>query len=178
MRETLGCSDWVESAAMLCDQQTLLALRLRPDVDLAELLELVDQPWRDAEKMLSGRPGGRARLHRLRLLLKRCRYAMESVSSLQPARAARVIDRLRSVQDSLGEYLDAVAAREWLKANEVALGRPLVARLDHELKALEKKLKAESLRRAVGLMPAYAKWRMALRGLRVHQEATPGRALP
>jgi CHAD domain-containing protein len=166
MREALADVDWAGSVGILGDVRTLAALRLRLDVELAELLELVDRPWRDAGRMLASRPRGRAKLHRLRLMLKRCRYALESVSSLQPGRAGRVLDRLRSVQDSLGDYLDAVAARKWLKASGATLGRPLVHRLDHELKALEKELKGEALRPAAGLMPAYAQWRMALRGLR------------
>ena len=141
-------------------------MRLRPDVGLAELVEMVDQPWRDAGKLLASRPAGRAKLHRLRLALKRCRYALESVSSLQPGRAGRVLDRLRSVQDGLGEYLDAGAARKWLESNEATLGRALVRGLENELKALEKKLKADAFRRAAGLMPDYEKWRAALRGLR------------
>ncbi len=172
MREMLAEEDWAESAGVLGDRRTLVALRLKPDVELVELLELVDQPWRDAGKRLAASPGGPAELHRLRLILKRCRYALESVSSLQPGRAGRVIDRLRSVQDSLGQYLDAVAARKWLKGNEAMLGRRLVRRLDDELKALVKKLKAETRRQVAGLMPAYMKWGMALRGLRTPEEAT------
>jgi CHAD domain-containing protein len=83
-----------------------------------------------------------------------------------------VIDRLRSAQDSLGEHLDAVAARKWLKANEVTMGRSLVRQLDRELKALEKERKAEALRRSAEVMPAYAKWRVALQGLRTPRETT------
>ncbi len=166
MRAALGSADWSESVGILCDERTLSTLRLRPDVELAELLELVDAPWRDAGRLLAGRPGGFVELHRLRLALKRCRYALESVSSLQARGAGQVIDRLRSAQDSLGEYLDAAAARKWLRANEATLGRPFVRRLDHELKAYGKELKSEVLRRAADVMPAYARWRMALRGLR------------
>jgi len=172
MRVLLGEEDWAGSAGILADRRTLAALRLRPDVGLPELLGLVDQPWRDAGKRLAARRGGTAELHRLRLILKRCRYAVESVSSLQPGRAGRVIDRLRSVQDSLGKYLDAVAARKWLKGNEAMLGRRLVRQLDDELKALEKKLKAQTRRQVAGLVPAYAKWGIALRGLRTPEEVT------
>jgi len=172
MRESLGGQERAESVGILGDPRTLTALRLRPGVELAELMELVDQPWRDAGRKLAGRPGGRAGLHRLRLNLKRCRYAMESVSRLQPGHAGRVIDRLRSVQDRLGEYLDAVAARKWLKENEVILGHRLVHRLDDELKAVEKKRKADARRRIATLAPAYSKWRTALRGLRTPGEAT------
>lgn len=172
MRELLGKEDWAESAGILSDPRTLAALRLRSAVELPELMELVDQPWREAGNRLAAGPGSPAELHRLRLILKRCRYALESVSSLQPGRAERVVDRLRSVQDSLGEYLDAVAAREWLEANEAMLGHRLVRRLDDELKALEKKLRAQARRRVAGLVPAYLKWGMALRGLRAPEETT------
>ena len=166
MREAMDSEAWAESVEILCDEQALAALRLRADVDLAELLEFVDRPWREANSLLADHPGGAAQLHRLRLALKRCRYALESVSSLQPVRAGRVIDRLRSAQDGLGEHLDAIAARKWLKANEVTLGGPLVRRLDREIKALERELKAEALARAAEPMPAYAKWSKALRSLR------------
>ncbi len=166
MREALDSEDWAESVAFLCDEQTLAALRVRADVDLVELLELVDAPWRDAGRLLAERAGRFAELHRLRLTLKRCRYALESVSGLQASEAGRVMDRLRSAQDSLGEYLDAAAARIWLRANEAALGRPLARRLDHELKARGKELRSEALRRAADVMPAYDRWRMALTGLR------------
>ncbi len=170
MREALGGAGWAESVEILSDERTLAELRLRVDVGLAELLELVDGPWRVADGLLAAHRGGAAKLHRLRLALKRCRYALESVSSLQPARAGRVLDRLRSVQDSLGEYLDAVAARKWLQENEAALGRPLVRLLDREIKVREKERKAEALRKASRLMPAYEKWRMALGGSGPHGE--------
>ena len=172
MRELLGNEDWAESAGILADRRTLAALRLRSAVELPELMELVDQPWREAGNRLAAGPGSPAQLHRLRLILKRCRYALESVSSLQPGRAGRVVDRLRSAQDSLGEYLDAVAARKWLKGNDAMLGQRLVRRLDDELTALVKKLKAQARRRVAGLVPAYVKWGMALRGLRTPEEAT------
>ena len=172
LRAVLASADWAESVDVLCDQQTLVALRLRPDAGLAELLELVDQPWRDANRLLASRLGGVAKLHRLRLALKRCRYALEPVSSLQPGRAARTIDRLRSLQDSLGEHRDAVAARQWLETHQALLGCSLTQRLDQELRLIEKQRKADVLRRATGLMPAYAKWRTALRGLRAPLEAS------
>ncbi len=165
LRETLGSADWAESVDRLCDERALSALRLRPDVDLAELLDLVDGPWRVAGRLLAGRPRGEAGLHRLRLALKRCRYALESVAGLQSGAAGKVMCRLRSAQDSLGEHLDAVAARKWLNANSATLGRPPVRRLDRELKAGAKELKQEALRRAAELMPAYANWRMALSGI-------------
>ena len=172
MREALGSADLAESVEIIGDEGTLSALRLRPDVELAELLELVDAPWRDADRLLADGPGSLAALHRLRLALKRCRYALESVSSLQARGAGQAIDRLRSAQDSLGEHLDAAAARKWLRANEATLGRPFVRSLDHELKAYGRGLESEALRRAADVMPAYARWRMALHGLRTPKQKT------
>lgn len=172
LRVVMRGEDWAESVRTLCDQQTLAALRLRHDAGLVELLELVDRPWRDASKLLAGRAWGTARLHRLRLALKRCRYAMEAVSSLQPGRARQTVDRLRAVQDSLGDHRDAVAARTWLKSKVALLGRSLVDRLDQEIKLIEKQRKSEALRQAADLMPAYTSWRTALTGLRAPLESS------
>jgi CHAD domain-containing protein len=173
LRRALDRDYLTESVRVLGDERTLAALRLRDDVDLVELLEHVDRPWREMDRLLARRPGTAAELHRLRLALKRCRYALESVSSLRPGRARRALDRLRSAQDSLGQHHDTVTVRKWLKTNQETLGRPLVRRLDRELRSLQKALKAEAIRRVSDLAPAYAQWRTALLGLRSLREAKP-----
>jgi CHAD domain-containing protein len=172
----VASTDWASSVAELGDERTLSALAVRGDTGLARVLELVDRPWRGVEKLLARPPKGAARLHRLRLALKRCRYALESVSGVKPERAEQVLVRLRSAQDRLGEYCDAAQAREWLIANEERLGQPLTRRLDRALRAHQEALGAEAVDRAVEVWPAYSAWRRASRALRMAPEATRGRA--
>jgi CHAD domain-containing protein len=161
LRREMASKDWASSVEALGDERALAALRLRHDAGFREVLELVDRPWRTAEKRLVPPPRGAAELHRLRLLLKRCRYALESVSSLQPVQAEQALARLRSAQDRLGEHRDAVQARKWLRANEERLGRPLARRMDRMLRRREKTLGSEAVERAARVLPAYAAWRRA-----------------
>jgi CHAD domain-containing protein len=158
--------DWMVLVENLVNERTLSALRLRPDAGLTDVLKLVDCPWRDAGALLARRSGSVAKLHRLRLALKRCRYALESVSGLQPDLARQALDRLRSAQDSLGELRDTVQARKWVRDNEANLGRSLVRLLDRDLKRRGTDLKAEALERAAKVLPAYARWRKGTRSLR------------
>jgi len=168
----VASKDWASSVAELGDERTLSALAVRGDAGLARVLELVDRPWRDVEKFLARPPKGAAPLHRLRLALKRGRYALESVSSFQPERAGQVLIRLRSAQDRLGEYCDAAQAREWVAANEERLGRPLARRLGRTLGGHQQALGAEALERAAEVLPTYSAWRKASRTLRKAPEAT------
>ena len=176
LRREIASKAWLSSVAALGDERTLSALAVRGDVSLARVLELVDRPWRDVEELLATPPKGAAQLHRLRLALKRGRYALESVSSLQPERAGQVLARLRSAQDRLGEYCDAAQAREWVTANEQRLGRPLARRLDRTLRGHQKALGAEAVERAAEVLPAYSAWRKASRSLRKAPQASRGRA--
>jgi CHAD domain-containing protein len=178
LRGLVGTKGWSESVANLADERTLTALRMRPGTGLAEVLDLVDRPWHDADELLKARPRNAAMLHRLRLALKRCRYALESVASLQPERAEQVLGHLRSAQDSLGEHRDAAQARIWLRANEQRLGRPLARRLGKELKLRGRDLKAQGIERAASVLPAYAEWREGTRSLRKAPETSRGPALP
>jgi len=166
LRREIASKDWASSVEALGDERALAALRLRQDAGLREVLELVDRPWRDAEERLARPPRGADELHRLRLVLKRCRYALESVSSLQPVQAEQVLARLRSAQDRLGEHRDAVQARKWVRENEERLGRPLARRMDRMLRRREKTLGSEAVERAARVLPAYAAWRRAAFGFR------------
>jgi CHAD domain-containing protein len=179
-RQALGreiaAEDWVELVEALGDERTLATATARHDAGLGELLELVDRPWREAGILLARPPRGAKRLHRLRLVLKRCRYALESVSSVEPAQAEATLRRLRSAQNHLGDHQDAVQAREWIKVSDEQLGRPVASGLDGLLRAREKALAVEAVARASRVMPAYAAWRMATRELRTPGETTRDRA--
>jgi len=57
--------------------------------------------------------------HRLRIMVKRLRYACEFFSGLLPARSTRrYLDRLEAVQDVLGELNDIAVGRELLREVE------------------------------------------------------------
>ena len=176
LRRELASKHWASSVSQLADGRTLTALDLRPDAGPGEVLELVDRPWRDAARLIARPPKGAAGLHRLRLVLKRCRYALESVASVQPRRAERVLACLRSAQDSLGEHRDAALAREWVRASEDRLGRSLARRPDPVLRRHQNTLKGKAVERAARALPAYADWRQATREVRRSRRATRGRA--
>lgn len=53
-------------------------------------------------------------LHRLRVRVKRLRYALETLRGLGGRRVAKVVKRLARVQEVLGELQDAVTQRAWL----------------------------------------------------------------
>jgi len=176
LRREVASKGWVSSVAEIGDERTLSALAVRADAGLPRVLELVDRPWRGVAKLIARPPKGAVQLHRLRLALKRGRYALESVSGLQPERAEQVLVRLRSAQDRLGEYCDAAQAREWVTANEARLGRPLARRLDRALRGQQQALGAEAVERAAEVLPTYSAWRRASRALRKAPEAARGRA--
>jgi CHAD domain-containing protein len=55
------------------------------------------------------------RLHDARKAYKRARYAVEAVAGLAPRPARRLVKRLKSLQDTLGEHQDTVVARGRLR---------------------------------------------------------------
>jgi CHAD domain-containing protein len=57
-----------------------------------------------------------AELHEARRSAKRARYAVEVLAPAAGKRAARLIGRLKEVQDLLGNHQDTVVAREVLRA--------------------------------------------------------------
>lgn len=176
LRRKVSSQAWASSVRKLGAEGTRLALGARRGAGLADVLKLVDRPWRDAAELLERPPRSAAQLHRLRLALKHCRYALESVSSLKATEAERVLDRLRSVQDSLGEHRDAVQARQWVRTQEARLGQAFARRLDRMLRRHERTLRAQAVERAARVLPAYAAWRRATRGLRTAPAATRGPA--
>jgi CHAD domain-containing protein len=58
-----------------------------------------------------------AALHKLRIRVKRARYAAELSAGQSGRRARRFVDRAKKLQDTLGEHQDAIVAeqtiREW-----------------------------------------------------------------
>ena len=149
-------------------------LVVRRDADLERVLDLVDESWRKAIRLLEDEPEEAAELHELRLALKHCRYALESVADVAPTTAARLMRRLRAAQDGIGEHRDAVLAQHWVLSNERSLGRVLTRRLLKLLDRREATLRKRAAARSRKVLPAYRAWRKASR--RVRQAASSGRA--
>jgi CHAD domain-containing protein len=68
---------------------------------------------RRAVKALSDHPSADD-LHRIRIKVKRARYAAELVRAAAGERGERFIEQAKSVQDILGEHQDAVVLEEYL----------------------------------------------------------------
>ena len=77
----------------------------------------VQRPWRrlnDAVAHLGDEPADAA-LHRVRILTKRCRYAIDAVAPVADHRATLLAAALADVQTVLGDHQDAVIAEAWLR---------------------------------------------------------------
>jgi CHAD domain-containing protein len=166
LRRHLVEPGWPALCAALTGERIVDELGVRADADLAEVLRLIGKIWRKAVRLLVHEPRSAVELHRLRLALKHCRYALEVVADLRPKPAARLLLRLRSVQDGLGEHRDALLAIDWVRANERLLGKRLTSRLVPLLARHERKLHKRAARRVARLLPAYRQWRVATRALR------------
>lgn len=140
--------------------ERLLVVR---DANLARLLELVEESWHEAVRLMDEEPDEPAGLHELRLALKHCRYALEPVADVAPKSSARLMRRLRGAQDAIGEHRDLLLARHWVMANERSLGRLLVRRLLPLLETREEALLRRAAARSSKVLPAYREWRRAVR---------------
>jgi CHAD domain-containing protein len=90
---------------------------------------LMSRPWRRLVRA-AGRPGPQpedADLHRVRIEVKRVRYAAEAFSPALGTRADRFAAAARNLQDLLGEHHDAVVSLAWLTANGIGADDTSVA---------------------------------------------------
>ncbi|NJD31579.1 MAG: CHAD domain-containing protein [Gammaproteobacteria bacterium] len=165
---------WTALRAAVEDEAAMRGLVVRRDAGLDDLLELVEESWRKAVRLLEQEPKEAAELHELRLALKHCRYALESVADVQPKAVARLLRRLRGAQDSIGEHRDTLLADHWVRLNERSLGRPLTGRLLELLKQHERRTRKRAAGRAAKVLAAYGDWRAAIR--RVRKGTRTGRA--
>ena len=87
----------------------------RPAVEV--LMPLVSASWRKLRRRATGLAAepADADLHRLRILAKRCRYAVLALVPVLGEGPARTGALLGALQDALGEQHDAVVAGEWLR---------------------------------------------------------------
>ena len=115
----------------------------RPAVDV--LRPLVAGSWRRLRRRgsrLGARPTD-GELHRLRILAKRCRYAVLALVPVLGEAPARTAAVLGALQDELGEQHDSVIAGEWLQQaadGETAFAAGMLYAVERE--------RAEAARRA------------------------------
>ena len=174
LRRHLGEPGWAALCKALERHSTSERLLVRRDAGIERALDLVDESWRKAVRLLEDEPEDAAGLHELRLALKHCRYALESMADVAPKSAARLMRRLRAAQDGIGEHRDAVLARHWVQSNERSLGRLLTRRLLRLLERREIQLRKQAVARSRKVLPAYRTWRKATR--RIKTAATRGPA--
>ena len=94
--------------------------------------EFVRKPWQglDAAVQMLGSAPSDASLHRVRILVKRCRYAAEAVGPAV-AGASEFAKALAAVQTVLGDHQDTVVAEAWL--TDAVRDTPELARLAYDL---------------------------------------------
>lgn len=90
-------------------------------VPVSAVLRRVRHTWRRAAELLSRRTRDPQALHALRIRLKNCRYALELVADLAPQQALALRNRLREVQQLLGDQRDVIAAIQWLNRSKLPL---------------------------------------------------------
>jgi CHAD domain-containing protein len=86
-----------------------------PDVSLERVARDAFRGLRKAVRRLGDKPSDEA-MHEVRIRAKRARYTAELVAPAGGRPVERFIERAKEFQDVLGEYQDAVVARERLRA--------------------------------------------------------------
>jgi CHAD domain-containing protein len=163
LRQQFRAPGWAARLALLeagLDSERLLDDRAAGS---AQVLRRVNRTWREAVRLLERHPSAAAELHELRLALKHCRYALEAITDIAPAAAERLLGRLRAAQDAIGEHRDNELATGWVTENARVLGAPLSRSLLAALERREPELLAEAAEASERLLPAYRKWRAAVR---------------
>jgi CHAD domain-containing protein len=174
LRRHLAEPDWAGLSRALQRDASGGRLYAVRDADLGELVRLATRAWRRPVKLLRRDPATTPELHELRLAFKHCRYALEPIADVAPEATSRLLRRLRGAQDRIGEHRDTLLAEHWVRENERALGRPLVARLVASIEVREKRLRRQSAARAAKVLDAWRVWRDATR--RIRKAASQDRA--
>jgi CHAD domain-containing protein len=89
------------------------------------IVRLARKPWqrlREAVQRLPTEPSSEE-LHRVRILTKRARYAVEAVAVIGGPAADHFAFRLAELQGVLGEHQDAIVAAAWLRRRVPAQAR-------------------------------------------------------
>lgn len=166
LRQRMLEPGWAELCRALAKYASSERLLLRRDTGLDEVLWLVDRAWRKPRRLIEAGPRDTDELHELRLALKHCRYALESVADVEPESTDRLMLRLRAAQDQIGEHRDLVMARHWVEAGGPALGAMLARRLGRLIDRRMDELRVQALKRSLEVLPAYDRWRRACRRIR------------
>jgi len=116
-------------------------LALQPAADASA--EFVRKPWQglNASVHALGSAPSDPSLHRVRILVKRCRYAAEAVGPAV-AGAGEFAKALASVQTVLGDHHDTVMAESWL--SDAVRDTPELARLAYDLMFRQRSKRARS----------------------------------
>ncbi|MFO1406896.1 MAG: CHAD domain-containing protein [Steroidobacteraceae bacterium] len=141
------------------------ALRVAEDVPVAGLLERLRRERRRLRRLERAR-GGRRALHRLRLAVKRLRYAIAPLEDLAPDEARWLLARLRAAQVHLGERHDALLAIEWLRTHPGVLGRGVAGEITRRLEARARESRRDGRAAVAHVGAAWKAWRRATRDLR------------
>jgi CHAD domain-containing protein len=147
--ETLGSRRYL---ALLRRLEAPLRFRAT-DVTLPALAGGAFDKLRAAADELPESPSDEA-LHRLRILVKRARYAAELAESVAGKRATRFLDRARKLQELLGDHQDARVAAARLRAAVDSASPPAFALA---VGRLVERQQARRLAARAGLTHAWAK---------------------
>jgi len=113
------------------------AAKLTPRTSQRMAAKMVQKPWRrlaDAVEALGPHPPD-ARLHEVRILAKRSRYAAEAAAPLLRPAATRFAAAVADLQTVLGDHQDTVLAEAWFR--NAVVGHPEADRTVRLLIALE-----------------------------------------
>ena len=109
----------------------------------------------DAGRRLDGKRPDAEALHRLRVRVKRLRYALETLRGLGGKQLAKTLGRLERLQDFLGAHQDAVTQVAWLRAWAETAAAPAATLL--AAGALVQELTRRARRRQRRFSPAWAR---------------------
>jgi CHAD domain-containing protein len=160
LRRTLDGPDYrrlldaLEAPPTAADRRPTRGLRELASRELYRLVEEVRE---------LGRSPSDHELHRLRITVKRVRYAVELAGAPTKRHRARVIDAARSIQDLLGAYQDTVVTENHLRRVSQATGDGSIGFVAGLLAERERRLRRRLNRQ---LPPAWKQLRRATRAIR------------
>lgn len=103
-----------------------------PDVSLPEVAARAFKKLKKAVEQLPDKPAD-AELHKVRIRVKRARYAAELAEPMAGKPAQRFIKRAKKLQDALGEHQDAAVAEQRVRRLLRAERKPLAVALSRRL---------------------------------------------
>lgn len=171
LRRHLASTAFRERLARL--EATLLSPRLVKgrEVPAALLRQRLRRRWEKVRKGLRSHGDDPVALHRLRIDVKKARYASDALAPLLGIEKPAAQGQLKRLQDALGDYRDATEALEWLSGLGEPSGPVLATRMARPI-ARVRRLRLEQLGRLAAEfeVPALAAWREVRAG--------PGRRSP